>query len=603
MSVNQSISVTKKHVAASVKDRRKKSARDDTNLKSHVSVALEVSPTEVIPHICSKKQAAGDRAARSPSADDTLNFYLIDCRPESIAREQGRFPKAIIMSPEKLQDPDELQRLIDMFESLRGAVHICVMGEGFANFPVLYNHPLSEEEQKLLEDDISRTSSCALFFLKKGFPFVSLLRGGFAAAHAFLSRSEISGLSPIETLVDYDPDSSLFAQLELSRQEHERFKSASNREKTARAVQRIIDNSMTRLTLAEMRINSSAANLSKPENVAKVKHSVSGLTKQMTSVSFGRTPPLFMSKKLAPIAEKGSEKKHSAPPNEDRNDESTATEKMRLRLPSLNLDASSQRDLSESNHDSSDATHIGPESGDDQETVAPKTQGERAPSMDISKEIGSSERMLPKMHLDTLSNFANRIKSADKKHEATESPIKQEGPSKISSSLSGLAAKVKTSENMTTESKANPDKATSFSGQSKITASKMSTLSSLAAKIKHEKATATYSNVGGTSKISALSSFAAKVKTSTSASEKTNITSVSTTFSSFANRMKSSATSTSNTSRETSNPFSSFSLKKSIAPRTVEGKSPAPLKADQNETTTEDESLALEEMEDEICFD
>ncbi|KAK1749027.1 hypothetical protein QTG54_000966 [Skeletonema marinoi] len=130
--LRRSINETKKHVAASVKERKKKNVRDDTNLKSHVSVALEVSPTEVIPHICSKKQVAGDRNTRLPNADDTLNFYLIDCRPESIAREQGRFPKAINMSPEKLQDPEELQRLIDMFESSRGAVHICVMGEGFA---------------------------------------------------------------------------------------------------------------------------------------------------------------------------------------------------------------------------------------------------------------------------------------------------------------------------------------------------------------------------------------------------------------------------------------------------------------------------------------
>jgi hypothetical protein len=27
----------------------------------------------------------------------------------------------------------------------------------------------------LLEDDVARTSNCALFFLKKGFPFVSVV--------------------------------------------------------------------------------------------------------------------------------------------------------------------------------------------------------------------------------------------------------------------------------------------------------------------------------------------------------------------------------------------------------------------------------------------
>lgn len=93
-------------------------------------------------------------------------------------------------------------------------------GEGFASFPVLYNHALSAEEQRLLQDDRARTSDAALFFLKKGFPFVSILRGGFAAAHAYLSRTGFEmGMSPSEVLVDYDSSLSLFAQLEVARSE------------------------------------------------------------------------------------------------------------------------------------------------------------------------------------------------------------------------------------------------------------------------------------------------------------------------------------------------------------------------------------------------
>jgi len=589
MSVNQSINDTKKHVAASVKERRRKSARDDTNLKSHVSVALEVSPTEVIPHICSKKEANGDRNSRLANADGTLNFYLIDCRPESIAGEQGRFPKAINMSPEKLQDPEELQRLIDMFESLRGAVHICVMGEGFASFPVLYNHALSKEEQKLLEDDISRTSSCALFFVKKGFPFVSLLKGGFAAAHAFLSRS--AGLSPTDVLIDYDPDSSLFAQLETTRQEQERFKSASNREKTARAVQRIIDNSMTRLTLAEMRINSSAAGLSNPENVVKVKQSVSGLTKQIPTVSFGRTPPLFMSKKLGHV-EDGSNKQKSDTTNEDKKDKSTVTAKMNFILPSLKSNASSETDLNDAKDTSSAASPTTEDQEERQETVdkdGPKIQpsiptalsssaqriqenakneDKSAPSMDTSKEDQTAESKIPKIQLElakkSLSSFANRIKVADIKGKPIEPPAasaKEEGPSKISTSFSNLAAKMKTSA-ATTESKAvdDPEKAS-------ITETAMSSS-------KEERP----------SKISAsFSSFAAKMKTSAAATgrkaaddpEKAPTSHMSTSFSSFANKMKSSATNITGKAagdtegsldKKPTNPFSSFSLKKTTTP-------------------------------------
>lgn len=143
----------------------------------------------------------------------------------------------------------------------------------------------------MLEDDEARTSNCALFFLKKGFPFVSVLRGGFAAAHAYLSRSgPESAMDPDQILIDYDPDISLFAQLETARKEEDKYKNAPAREKTARTLQKIIDNSMVRLTLEEQRINSIANELAKPETVDKMKQSVSNFLakpKSLPSIGFG----------------------------------------------------------------------------------------------------------------------------------------------------------------------------------------------------------------------------------------------------------------------------------------------------------------------------
>lgn len=114
----------------SVADRRKKNAKTSSTEQTKSKVALEVSPTEIIPHICSTKghnPVTGEKWSTSVATESDLKFYLIDCRPESTAKEQGRFPTAVNMGPDKLQDPDELQQLTDMFESLRGAVHICVM--------------------------------------------------------------------------------------------------------------------------------------------------------------------------------------------------------------------------------------------------------------------------------------------------------------------------------------------------------------------------------------------------------------------------------------------------------------------------------------------
>jgi hypothetical protein len=81
------------------------------------------------------------------------------------------------------------------------------------------------------------------------------LDGGFAAAHAWLARDGgTEKLSISEALVDYDEESSLFAALERSYQEQKEFKSASARKKTTLAMQKLLDNSMTRLTVAENRI-------------------------------------------------------------------------------------------------------------------------------------------------------------------------------------------------------------------------------------------------------------------------------------------------------------------------------------------------------------
>ena len=60
------------------------------------------------------------------------------------------------------------------------------------------------------------------------------LRGGFAAAHAFLSRNGPDiDMIPDEVLVEYDPCVSLFAQLEKARQEEEVYKNAPASQKTA----------------------------------------------------------------------------------------------------------------------------------------------------------------------------------------------------------------------------------------------------------------------------------------------------------------------------------------------------------------------------------
>lgn len=51
---------------------------------------------------------------------------------------------------------------VDKFESLRGAIHICILGVGFSALEQLYHHPSSskieQQQQTRLQDDESRTN-------------------------------------------------------------------------------------------------------------------------------------------------------------------------------------------------------------------------------------------------------------------------------------------------------------------------------------------------------------------------------------------------------------------------------------------------------------
>ena len=252
-------------------NRRKKSAEeaksndrtvlDNIDMKNAVTVS--VSSTEVIPIVCwTKESSATTKAtfAGHKSEHATLKYYLVDSRSEVTVEEEGRFPTALSMSPESLMDPDRIQNLDDQFESLRGAVHIVVMGEGFSALPILYGINPNPKLQQLMSDDDSRTSLCALFFVKRGFPFVSILDGGFAAAHAWLLREGPSRHLQINSvLVDYDGEQSLFGQLEKQYQDQH----TAAQVRTQRALQNMFESSMASLTLYQRRFENATRD---PEN-------------------------------------------------------------------------------------------------------------------------------------------------------------------------------------------------------------------------------------------------------------------------------------------------------------------------------------------------
>ncbi|MGK3742495.1 MAG: hypothetical protein ACI90V_009351 [Bacillariaceae sp.] len=122
------------------------------------------------------------------------------------------------------------------------------MGEGYASLPRLYGHKITNGLAEFIREDDLRNNKCALFFLSRGFPFVSIMEGGFAAAHACLCREGPKmGLKVNDVLTDYNPEISLFGQFE-------KLHNLSGRDKAQRSLHNFFDSGMTALTKNTMRL-------------------------------------------------------------------------------------------------------------------------------------------------------------------------------------------------------------------------------------------------------------------------------------------------------------------------------------------------------------
>jgi len=249
----------------------KKSGKENAaELGDHV---LKVQANEAVSGVCWSKSALRSEVLTIKEGSKLLNardgllplkFYVVDSRPKDAVETQGRFPTSINLSPETLLDPDSLMKQAEMLESVRGMAHICIMGEGYSALHELYGHRLNKRLSACINEDDSRNRNCALFLLKRGFPFVSIVDGGFATMHSFLCREGASiDLEPELVLADYNPEVSVFAQFE-------KVHSSSGREKAQRKLQNLFDTSMAAITLNGMRLEKGmtpeAANDPQPSN-------------------------------------------------------------------------------------------------------------------------------------------------------------------------------------------------------------------------------------------------------------------------------------------------------------------------------------------------
>uniref|UniRef100_A0A7S2PP44 Rhodanese domain-containing protein n=1 Tax=Leptocylindrus danicus TaxID=163516 RepID=A0A7S2PP44_9STRA len=164
-------------------------------------VSFKISASEVLPSIFSRKSGKGKSIVEMK---DSVKYILVDARDRNKASVNGRFPTAVHIPVQMFLDPDLIKDSMEMFESIRGTIHICILGDGIESIPELYDVPLNDKAKEVAMDDHANTNLCALFMIKKGFPFVSILDGGFAAAHSWLIREgPLHALDVSTLLVDY----------------------------------------------------------------------------------------------------------------------------------------------------------------------------------------------------------------------------------------------------------------------------------------------------------------------------------------------------------------------------------------------------------------
>jgi hypothetical protein len=125
--VGHGIEMKKKNLIAARAEERSRLLGEfwkDTQRKHQV--AFKVAASDVLPGICGSKMIKPEMGA-----NEYIRYYLVDSRESECRKIQGNFPTAASLTPEDLMEPELIQEKVEMFEALRGAVHIVVMVRSF----------------------------------------------------------------------------------------------------------------------------------------------------------------------------------------------------------------------------------------------------------------------------------------------------------------------------------------------------------------------------------------------------------------------------------------------------------------------------------------
>ena len=116
-----------------------------------------------------------------------LPLIILDCR-QGNEQHQGVFPNTCLVHPDLYKDIQSILDFPDQFIEIRGIFHFCLMGSKDLSLSTF-------EIQEKLSKDSDKTQmviqNLLQAFLVKGFPYVSIVEGGFEKCHSFAMNYQL----------------------------------------------------------------------------------------------------------------------------------------------------------------------------------------------------------------------------------------------------------------------------------------------------------------------------------------------------------------------------------------------------------------------------
>ncbi|RHY29451.1 hypothetical protein DYB32_005123 [Aphanomyces invadans] len=159
-----------------------------------VYFSMTISACEVIPSVF--------RGFKSTCTEKVGRASYLFLQNQYLAR--GRIPTSFAFNSESVTDPAAFDAVMATLQPIKSSVHICIMGHGYARHA---NHLIKDLNipkslvADMLAKDAAQINDAVLFLAKRGFPYVSVVEGGYASTHRFLSKSRLFSLSD---LTDHD---------------------------------------------------------------------------------------------------------------------------------------------------------------------------------------------------------------------------------------------------------------------------------------------------------------------------------------------------------------------------------------------------------------